>query len=414
MIELNKRILDTLDQEKIIEPMKKLIIRNIDSNDLLEKIFTKIHISYRILDELAYAILLVHFRVNNIQFLSSQTSSKNMEKKEILNMLKKLYKVLDEKDFVLSPLFKHKDYKIKIDDSMMNKNLSDLYQICNEYLRTLNIEHFYSNFTIFLTQERIRKLLLSHSNRINLKTIAISTIYLFSNKEKGLRITLQELSDISNISITTIYKNYIKLIKIFNEENKESESNISKKSISSSSSSDNNLFKGNTFSLFIIDLNNLMASMIHYKKESGLRVVKPFHKLKSLFQQYEDSHKNYMVHCFASKYLEHLKNHLPESDTIKWYIESYFKNKKKGIYADIDTLLCGEMVHFIEMHHQQINNVYLISGDKDLHIVIDTAKKYNIKTTIIVAELKNLSNELNLLSDTIISLSDTPTLKLNL
>ena len=68
--------------------------------------------------------------------------------------------------------------------------------------------------------------------------------------------------------------------------------------------------------------------------------------------------------------------------------------RKPKYYADIDTLLTGVTGRFIAEHHDQISEIYLGSGDKDLHVVLDTAKDFSIPITVIAVSQDSLANEL--------------------
>ena len=156
------------------------------------------------------------------------------------------------------------------------------------------------------------------------------------------------------------------------------------------------LFNGQKFTLFTIDVNNMLkryfdATKLHGNDTLGLIMERYFPE------------SPYMAFFFASKYHEHVQKSYPETDSIRWFIESMVKHDKSGneYYADIDTLLTGTTTRFIAEHHDQISEIYLASGDKDLHIVADTAKKYSIPITVLAVSNDSLAHELYDLADSV-------------
>ncbi|MHA1251047.1 MAG: BREX system Lon protease-like protein BrxL [Candidatus Helarchaeota archaeon] len=156
------------------------------------------------------------------------------------------------------------------------------------------------------------------------------------------------------------------------------------------------IFGGKRFPLFAFDMNNLALSL-KKKYNNFLRFGSPMNKIITRFL----NKKPYLAHFFASKHLEGFKRELSESEYVKWHIETMIKDYRSKKYVDVDATLTGIIVNEIEKYHNQISYFYLGSGDKDLHIVIDTAKKYNIPVGIIVIDEKNLSYELKESADNI-------------
>ena len=149
------------------------------------------------------------------------------------------------------------------------------------------------------------------------------------------------------------------------------------------------LFNGQKFTLFSIDVNNILK---RYFDKTGLHGND---SLRLITEKYFPP-TPYLALFFASKYHEPVKNSFPECESLQWFIESNIKHDKDGKpkYADIDSLLTGVTGRFIAEHHDQISEIYLGSGDKDLHVVLDTAKDFSIPITVIAVSQDSLANEL--------------------
>jgi len=157
------------------------------------------------------------------------------------------------------------------------------------------------------------------------------------------------------------------------------------------------LFKGQKFKLFAFDMNNFIVSFKNYGRYKGLKVSDLFQSIKKTIIPKND---NYMAFYYASKnYVRYVKetSDLP-SDQNQWRIES-FRKHNSGQYVDIDQNLTGEICAFIEKYYNKISEFHLCSGDKDLHITCDYARKYNIPIFVHVVHENNLSRELEELAD---------------
>lgn len=158
------------------------------------------------------------------------------------------------------------------------------------------------------------------------------------------------------------------------------------------------LFKGNKFNLFAFDMSNLVNSYIELKKIKLNDNINPIINLKDYFKD------NYQCWFFAQKHLEYLKKFYPENEFNHWYLEDLFKKKFEYQYVDVDATMAGIICSLIERHQNQIHTLYLGTGDKDVHIILDMAKKYKIRIVVIAINKDSLSRELRDNSNDIILL----------
>ena len=157
---------------------------------------------------------------------------------------------------------------------------------------------------------------------------------------------------------------------------------------------------GQKLALFSIDVNNIINS---FRKKTNMRGNDPLIKIRDKYMKGNP----YYALFFASKHLDFGKRDIPENDRVKWYIEINKKMKNgQKIDADVDTLLAVHTVQALDRYHDQITELYLGSGDKDLHVVVEAAQKYSIPINIIVTSQENLSNELYSVADETIILYD--------
>lgn len=155
------------------------------------------------------------------------------------------------------------------------------------------------------------------------------------------------------------------------------------------------LFKGKPFLLYAFDYNNLFNSFWQKFKGSGHIQINILDRIR---QRHLPTKGNYKAIFFASKHLERHQKALPPNTQVEWHIEDKIKKvDERGltIYCDVDTNLTAIIYNFIENYHSQIEGFYLGSGDKDLMIVAELAKKYGIPVFVIVVEASNLSKELH-------------------
>lgn len=153
--------------------------------------------------------------------------------------------------------------------------------------------------------------------------------------------------------------------------------------------------KKNIETLFSIDLNNLNISLRH--KYRNYRNLNPMDFVEKFYPK-----ENFMSLVFCSKHLSHLK--IEKEDTnkkgeIKWFIESYIKKKKTKEYCDIDTTLSAITYHALFQFRNTLKKFYLFSGDKDFHLLIETANRLGINTYIIAVEENNISDEMKKLAN---------------
>ncbi|MHA1758714.1 MAG: BREX system Lon protease-like protein BrxL [Promethearchaeota archaeon] len=216
-------------------------------------------------------------------------------------------------------------------------------------------------------------------------------------------VDLSKFKNIQIISSTAIFEEYIeKRNNYCIEKNKEFNSNIdplikeAENILPRTELKRKKLFGGAKFKLLAFDMNNLFIS---FKKKFGYsqRLINVMEKIKTQILPKNDP---YIAYYFISKNFEKYKSStsdLPAESNI-WMIEKFRKMNNKSQYADIDQNLTGEICVFIDKYHDKIIDFHLGSGDKDLHIVCDYAKKYNIPIYIYVVDEKNLSNELEQLA----------------
>jgi hypothetical protein len=164
------------------------------------------------------------------------------------------------------------------------------------------------------------------------------------------------------------------------------------------------IFKGKSFPLYALDINNLHVSLKEkFGKSPGHRQPIP-NRLQTYFFPRD---RPFRAVCFASKHLQYYQKWLPPSDFVQWNIEDKIKRiDPKGftVYCDVDTNLTALIYNFIERHHSQIEAFYLGSGDKDLMIVTNLANQYHIPVRIIVIDEKNLAHELRQTAEKIFEL----------
>lgn len=155
------------------------------------------------------------------------------------------------------------------------------------------------------------------------------------------------------------------------------------------------------FKLFAFDVNNLVVSYKEYlkKRNSLMRPIFPWRKITRHFQD-----GPYKALFFASKNFENEKRRVPNSNgNIKWFIEKDIKSKIHGKpkYVDVDATLSSQTSIYIEKYKDQIEELVFGCGDKDLHHVIEFAKKYSIYVTVMAVHESNLSRTLEKLADSV-------------
>jgi hypothetical protein len=165
------------------------------------------------------------------------------------------------------------------------------------------------------------------------------------------------------------------------------------------------IFLGKMFPLYAFDINNLHNSLRQRYRIQGQRYKGSI--AARIRDYFLPPSENFKAFLFASKHLEKYRSDLPENENVIWSIEEKIKRKDPNgmvVYCDVDTNLTAIIYNFIEKHHKQISAFYLGSGDKDLMIVGELAKKYQIPFSVIVVEAKNLSHDLRKLADEIYEL----------
>jgi ATP-dependent Lon protease len=160
------------------------------------------------------------------------------------------------------------------------------------------------------------------------------------------------------------------------------------------------LFNGQKFPMFAFDVNNIVISTNKLMKKKNGKVLRGFSPLRKIKSEFLEN-PPYRAYFFASSHLKIQEKYIPSNQYVKWYIEKYKKGK---VDADVDSLLTGQIGVELNKYKDQISEFYLGSGDKDLHIVVDIAKDYNIPVNIIVASNENLSRELEELANEVYTL----------
>lgn len=213
-------------------------------------------------------------------------------------------------------------------------------------------------------------------------------------KEKVLSNTIDKPAQI--IDEKKLVKNYDKPFQTISEKKldfltkKEPSKGISHKKISQPKAKLKTEKKPKEFSLFAIDVNNLIESFKRLYPNNYINIKPPLEILKEKYLQ----KASYKAHLFASKHLESQKRFIPESEDNHWHIESYRKRKYPGQYVDVDVTLAVQTAILIEKYKSRISHFYLGSGDKDFHSIIKIARRYNIPVSLIVCSRNNVSIDL--------------------
>jgi myosin heavy subunit len=148
---------------------------------------------------------------------------------------------------------------------------------------------------------------------------------------------------------------------------------------------------GDSFIFYAIDVNNLWISFKKKFKEEVFKKRKnPLEELQKTFLK----KKPFFVYLFATKNLEKQLDTFPNDKYHKKYIEDLIKDRSDWQYVDIDTALATETGSLLDRYHNQIEQFYLGSGDKDFHLLIRKAQKYRIPSHLIVVDYANLSNDM--------------------
>jgi myosin heavy subunit len=151
------------------------------------------------------------------------------------------------------------------------------------------------------------------------------------------------------------------------------------------------IFNNKPFPLFAFDLNNLLISYKKkYKKKGDYSLKDPIKKIKKQFL----TSKPYLAFFFASKHLEKPLNLIERNKYNQIYIEELIKDSSNWKFVDVDVALASHIGAVIEKHKDQITDFYLGSADKDFHILIKTAEKYNINVHLIAVDYFNISKDL--------------------
>lgn len=129
------------------------------------------------------------------------------------------------------------------------------------------------------------------------------------------------------------------------------------------------------YNLFLVDANNLMYSLRQETAKQNLR-THPFTRLYSFLQQ----HSPYKVIICASQHLAKYQTIFEKDPHITWLSHNMKKNDKD---ADIDTLLTGEGIEHILLNAPKIRKLFLVTGDKDLVIIIEKAMKRKIDCAVV-------------------------------
>ncbi|MHA1679506.1 MAG: BREX system Lon protease-like protein BrxL [Promethearchaeota archaeon] len=170
------------------------------------------------------------------------------------------------------------------------------------------------------------------------------------------------------------------------------------------------LFKGKRFPLYAIDINHLHICL---KKKlisihPGLRLMQSEveNEFKKLFQKrLLPANKPYLFLFFAGKHYEEnrfaYKRLFPDSMYMKWFIESTVKSKDGEYvkYVDTDQVMISETTKFIERHANQISELHIGSGDKDMYLLFGTAKEHGIRSYAFTIQESNLSWKLKEVAD---------------
>lgn len=157
--------------------------------------------------------------------------------------------------------------------------------------------------------------------------------------------------------------------------------------------------------LIAIDLNNISIS---YMQSSGLRFTPEELFTKTLSLPEKDS--ILIGHVFCTPNLKHhqssIKNPLASSFT--WHETSFMKgfiegtNKKK--HQDVDTKMVGVTVENIMKFHAMLKEIIIVSGDKDMHPIIECARNNTGASITVVAMRGALAPEIKALVDRTIEL----------
>jgi len=148
-------------------------------------------------------------------------------------------------------------------------------------------------------------------------------------------------------------------------------------------------FGGKKFPFYSFDINNLC---ICYKQLYPQKYFPESPILKIKKQLLKD--KPYLAYFFATAQFNNVLKHIPNNEYNIFYIEKKIKDKSSGKYIDVDVALSGYTLRALTIYRNQISHFYLGSADKDFHILIREAKRFNIPVTLIVANGRFLSIEM--------------------
>ncbi|WP_457557916.1 BREX system Lon protease-like protein BrxL [Candidatus Harpocratesius sp.] len=154
---------------------------------------------------------------------------------------------------------------------------------------------------------------------------------------------------------------------------------------------DEYLFNGEKFVLIAFDMNNLHYTQREMMDENKKK-LSYYPPLIKKIRSYLARNGKYLALFFVSNHLKAYKKYFPESENIKWEIETLYKDHKKGEYVDVDTTLGVQVAIYIEKYKNQIKEFHLASGDKDIHKIIDIANELNIPTCLIYVSADSTSN----------------------
>ncbi|MHA1269290.1 MAG: BREX system Lon protease-like protein BrxL [Candidatus Helarchaeota archaeon] len=406
--------IDVKEIEKIAEDENRHI-----SNEIPDYYFEKsklvVNINDLLVKPITYWILKILFdrgivKIRNNTLLIKSNNLNDIEK-EVVNE-KPL--ILTRDNIKIRNFREDEDYLTKI-----GKTINDLEKIVNEYCEICNkISVYKVKLMEFINESSISKLFEDLELIEDIIIIKKYSLLKRINREINYEKILIEKSiplqpNILTMDYSKILKSsadFLKKIELLKNRWNDEYNNLEKKFLPIEKTVKNLIeqkekerkdqtkpFNGKKFTLYAFDINNIAISL-NEKYKGYVRHVSPMGRIITRFLNKEQL---YLAHFFATKQLEHFKEELPESEYVKWHIETMKKNYSSNKYVDVDATLTGIIVNEIEKYHDQISYFYLGSGDKDLHIVIDTAKKYNIPVGIIVSVEKTLSNAYKELADDI-------------
>ena len=314
--------------------------------------------------------------VNDPSIATYNYSDEEEHLNKIKNELNNLEKEIDQYNKHFNKL---QQFKIKLMDYLDEKNILKIFEDLESIEQGLIID------SIIPIRQINREI--EDEKGLILKGAALEPDLLSNNYNKIIKKSYVYLNQLESIT-----KNWNEISDSFHNQTisifKESEKIIADKE--KAKIKHDKIFQGQKFPLFAFDINNLAISLKKKYHHNYLRRASPMEKIISKYL----AKKPYLAHFFASKHLEAFKNDLPPNKYVKWYIEYMFKDYHTRQFVDVDTTLTAIVYHSIEKYHDQISHFYLGSGDKDLHILIDQANKYDIPNTVIVIEERNLSYEL--------------------